>query len=513
MKNKHPYDVKLHFCGIMTLLLTVFLWQTVSMKAAAAPRLQDTGEKTVIVIDPGHGGDNRGTIESTPDEKYMTLTTALAMYDELSKYDNVEIYLTRTADVDMELEERAEFAAGVDADFLFSIHYNASTSHELYGSEVWVSMFAPFNGYGMQFGNVLLPAMREEGLLIRGVKTRLGSEGEDYYGIIRYSIARGIPALIIEHCHVDEDHDKGYCDSEEDYKAFGVMDATAVAKYFGLSSTQLGVDYSDYSLVEASASSMNSLTRYDETDPDVCQISLKSADYGSGTLSLKVEAADYDTPLLYYSYSLNGGEAFSPREPWPECDTLTGTYRDTFTLDLTIPAGVTPEVVLRVYNPYDLYADSNVLTGLRTFTGEGSGTGQNSEAGQASGAGQDAGKQVSDRESVPQEIPAAGDGQGTPGQGISGQDASGQGSAAQTSGSGSVDSGAALPALSENAEENEALHQEEEISFLDFLKICLVIVILLFLIILVSQGIYYHNRRKRRRQHRNDVLAKRNHPR
>ena len=121
-------------------------------KACAAPRLQDTGEKTVIVIDPGHGGENRGTIEYDHDEKLMTMTTAMAMYEELLLYDDVEVYLTHTEDVDMSLKERAEFAESVEADFLFSIHYNASENHELFGSEIWVSSLAPFNGYGYQFG-------------------------------------------------------------------------------------------------------------------------------------------------------------------------------------------------------------------------------------------------------------------------------------------------------------------------------------------------------------------------
>ena len=33
-----------------------------SLPAQAAPRAQETGERVVIVIDPGHGGDNEGTL-------------------------------------------------------------------------------------------------------------------------------------------------------------------------------------------------------------------------------------------------------------------------------------------------------------------------------------------------------------------------------------------------------------------------------------------------------------------
>ena len=133
----------------------------------AAPRIQETGERTVIVIDPGHGGENRGTIENGHEEKYMTMTTALAMYEELLLYEDVDVYLTHREDADMSLKERAEFAKSVNADFMFSIHYNASASHELFGSEVWVSSVSPYNSYGYQFGYEFLTDMRDLGQIGR----------------------------------------------------------------------------------------------------------------------------------------------------------------------------------------------------------------------------------------------------------------------------------------------------------------------------------------------------------
>ena len=131
-----------------------------SLTAQGAPRLQDVGEELVIVIDPGHGGENQGTIENNHEEKAMTLITAMAMYEELGLYDNVKVYLTRTTDQELSLKERAAYAASVDADFLFSIHYNASENHELFGSEVWVSSLSTYNGFGNQFGHELLKDMR-----------------------------------------------------------------------------------------------------------------------------------------------------------------------------------------------------------------------------------------------------------------------------------------------------------------------------------------------------------------
>lgn len=360
----YHYIRKLVAIGILAVSLA-FAEPLPAVQAAA--RLQDTGEKLVIVIDPGHGGDNLGTTERNHEEKHMTMVTAQAMYDELALYENVEVYLTRTGDKKLSLKERAEFAASVDADFLFSIHYNASETHENFGAEAWVSLSAPYNAYGYQFGCEFLKNMREMGLLVRGVKTRIGDKG-DYYGIIRESAALGVPAMILEHCHVDEDRDEGYCSDDEKLAAFGRADATAAARYFGLKSSALNVDYSGYELADADEDAIAPLTRQDQTAPDVCQIEFVRADYETGVLTLSVSAVDNDSTLLYYSYSLDGGNTFSSREPWPESDTLTGSYQDNFVLDIDIPAGTTPQVIVRAYNMYDFYSDSNPYNSPQYFS-------------------------------------------------------------------------------------------------------------------------------------------------
>lgn len=336
-------------------------------KVCATGRIQDVGDKLVIVIDPGHGGENLGTIDGETDENVMALITAQAMYDELIKYDNVQVFMTRTEDIDLSLKERAEFAKKVGADFLFSIHYNASESNELYGSEVWVSTFAPYNAYGYQFGYEFLTAMRELGLFNRGVKTRLSTKELDYYGIIRECVTREIPALIIEHCHVDIANDIPFCDTEEEWKNFGIADATAVAKYFGLKSKELQVDYSGYELVKVDIENIVPQTKSDKTQPEVCHIDLISADFDTCTLKLSVTGSDADSPMMTYSYSLDGGETFTPREPWPGCNTLTGKYQNNFTLTIDIPSGTRPTVIVRGYNMYDLHTDSNVYASQYEF--------------------------------------------------------------------------------------------------------------------------------------------------
>lgn len=452
------------------LAMCLFLALLPGENVSAADRLQQVDGKPVIVIDPGHGGDNMGTQSGGIwDEKYMTMVTAQAMYDELCLYDDVEVYLTRTEDREVSFVERAEFAESVGADFLFSIHYNASDSHELFGSEVWVPLTAPFNNYGYQVAYELLTGMRERGLFIRGIKTRKGDRGE-YYAIIREPFALDIPAVIIEHCHVDEERDRDYCDTEEDLIRFGREDATAVAKYFGLKSSILNVDYSDHQLVEVNDTVPVASTLQDETEPDVCVLELSEADYHTGYLSFTLSAADYDSPILYYSYSLDGGETYSPKNVWPDSDALTGKYTDTFTLSLTVPDGTQPSVIVRAYNKFELYTESNRYDCPNVFSyNDPAGQETASQGGTADAAGE-GGENASGTEETGSER-FSGDGEET-----------------------------AEPSSVEALSGSTASQEEKSPSFLTFLKLCLAFVIILMLVVLVSQTIAAHQRRRRRRR-------------
>jgi len=83
--------------------------------------MPDLKGNTIIVIDPGHGGENLGAQIDGYTEKEMTLIVARAMKEELETYDNVVVYLTRESDQELSLEERAQFAKDRNADFLFCL--------------------------------------------------------------------------------------------------------------------------------------------------------------------------------------------------------------------------------------------------------------------------------------------------------------------------------------------------------------------------------------------------------
>jgi N-acetylmuramoyl-L-alanine amidase len=84
------------------------------------------GPKRIIVIDPGHGGMNAGTVsvnDGRP-EKEFTLDWALRMQPLLER-KGWQVYLTRTNDVDIALSNRVAFAESHHADLFISLHFNS----------------------------------------------------------------------------------------------------------------------------------------------------------------------------------------------------------------------------------------------------------------------------------------------------------------------------------------------------------------------------------------------------
>lgn len=310
-------------------------------------------KKYVVVIDPGHGGDNLGAEDYGPLEKDITLVTANAMYAALSQYDNVEVYMTRTSDVSLSLEERADIAKSKNADLLVSLHYNASTDHERYGSEVLVSTSAPYNGYGYQLGVIQLEQMKSLGMYIRGVKCKSGNHG-DYYGLLRFAAAKGITPVIFEHCFMDQSSDHNLAISTSQQQLFGTQDAIAVAKYLGLYSTSLGVDYRGYEKANVDVNSVVGVTVDDHSAPEEISVSVVSQDAASGVVVFSVHGVDSNDPIIYYDYSLDGGVTFSsPRSQWPGANPVYGKYDSDFTFQLTLTPGVNSSIVIRAHNMFD----------------------------------------------------------------------------------------------------------------------------------------------------------------
>lgn len=86
-----------------------------------------------IILDPGHGGFDPGsTAISGEFEKDLTLRASLAIQDYL-RSRGATVFLTRTDDTFVTLENRALFSSIIQADVFISVHFNAFETSNAYG--------------------------------------------------------------------------------------------------------------------------------------------------------------------------------------------------------------------------------------------------------------------------------------------------------------------------------------------------------------------------------------------
>ena len=136
--------------------------------------------------------------------------------------------------------------------------------------------------------------------------------------------------------------------------------------FFRLKSKELEKDYSDYTEpVNVFNDAIYCLQ--DDSDPVVSEIAEEYIDYENKVIGVTVSAKDDETPMMYYSYSIDGGESFSEYFPWPSADMLKGESPYSFTLEISIPIGISPKIVVKAINQYDRYKLSNMLTDYPVF--------------------------------------------------------------------------------------------------------------------------------------------------
>ncbi|MGG3573746.1 SH3 domain-containing protein [Bacillus gobiensis] len=105
----------------------------------APKQSNDTGsiKNKTIVLDPGHGGRDSGTIGYTGSlEKKLTWNTTQLLYRKLQSY-GANVYLTRHSDSFVSLQSRVSVSHYRNADAFVSVHYDAHEDRSIHGSTAY----------------------------------------------------------------------------------------------------------------------------------------------------------------------------------------------------------------------------------------------------------------------------------------------------------------------------------------------------------------------------------------
>lgn len=202
----------------------------------------------VVTLDPGHvAGYNTG-INRNYREGTVMFTLAYKLKNELEKYNDIKVYVTRTAlNQNPTLSRRGQIGIANDSDVFLSLHSNAAGASAM-GSVMYRSVKRPNStDLGEAILNAVVATMKADvpKTYSRGVLTRPNSSGGDYYGVIRSSVAGSSPVkytYIIEHGFHTNSAECAWLMKDSNISKLAVAEAKAIADYFGLSKTTTNVN-------------------------------------------------------------------------------------------------------------------------------------------------------------------------------------------------------------------------------------------------------------------------------
>lgn len=116
------------------------LFITLLLVTLALPMGLSAQQKTyTVVIDAGHGGHDAGACTFGRKEKDINLAVALLTRKYIEQaHPEIKVYMTRSTDVFVGLQQRANFANKKKADLFISIHTNSASSSKASGTETYV---------------------------------------------------------------------------------------------------------------------------------------------------------------------------------------------------------------------------------------------------------------------------------------------------------------------------------------------------------------------------------------
>lgn len=123
--------------------ILLFISIMISLLIFSSGQLSAAGKKKIILIDPAHGGKDQGLkLSDDVFEKDITLTVALSIKKVLARENNMELYLTRETDKEVDIDDRKDIIKKIKPDFFLSLHINGGFGKEASGFEIYYPEFS-----------------------------------------------------------------------------------------------------------------------------------------------------------------------------------------------------------------------------------------------------------------------------------------------------------------------------------------------------------------------------------
>lgn len=178
-----------------------------------------------VWIDAGHGGKDPGASANGLKEKDIVLTVSLGVKQRLeAEYEGVQVQLSRSTDVFLELKERTDAANKAGADLLVSIHCNAGGGAGGFESFRYTGASAASRSLQNVLHTEIMAALKPFGVIERGQKA----------ANLHMCRESKMPAVLTENLFIDVASDAAKLKRQEVIEALIVGHVAGIAKYLGL---------------------------------------------------------------------------------------------------------------------------------------------------------------------------------------------------------------------------------------------------------------------------------------
>ena len=225
-RKKTPLRLSLlYFLFIPATCLLLFAFAKPSIRSITFSNVLtgDKDGKVVIIVDPGHGGDDSGDPgKEGLSEKEFTMTMARSI-QKAGEMKNIKVILTRTDDNAMSLEERVSLARRNGADAFISIHTNYNRENlKSSGIDCVVSD----ENSRPQDSERLAEALRRELQTLNGISLN-GIKKSNFYVLRENSI----PAVLLQLGYFSNTTDYRYLNDQKNQQQISERIIAAVMQY------------------------------------------------------------------------------------------------------------------------------------------------------------------------------------------------------------------------------------------------------------------------------------------
>jgi N-acetylmuramoyl-L-alanine amidase len=195
------------------------------LKPLTAPAKPPADRAWRIVVDPGHGGEDSGTVSrSGLSEKSVTLPAAEELA-QLLKQDGFDVAMTRQTDAFIDVDDRAALANNFTPDLFISLHADSYANPSAGGFTVYTCREAP-------------PESRAAAEAVAGALRKAGVEGMGVrQANYRILVCTQCPGILVELGWLSNDHDAAALADPAVLSQLARAIADGIAVYFKQGST------------------------------------------------------------------------------------------------------------------------------------------------------------------------------------------------------------------------------------------------------------------------------------